>query len=187
MLTRPDMDTNSTASPSVLKEYFMRFAPAAAALSLAVLVTASMGSAQDYQPSARAQALVAEGEAALSMGNTQGAIDAFEAALVVDPGYTGVYLNLAEAARAENLQGKAIHFYREAREREPDNLAAIAGEGEALVEKGALTAARENLSLLQSRCGESCTETLQLAAAIDRGPPVMTAEAVQPGEDVTQN
>ena len=165
----------------------MRFAPAAAALSLVALMTASLGSAQDYQPSARAQALVSEGQAELAAGDTQGAIDAFEAALVVDPGYTDVYLNLAAASRAEGLQGKAIHYYREARERDPDNLLAIAGEGEALVEKGALTAARENLSELQSRCGDTCTETLQLAAAIDRGPPVMTAEAITIEEDVTQN
>ena len=181
------MDTHPPSRTSVFKEYFMRFAPAAAVLSLAVLVSASMGSAQDYQPSERAMALVTEGQADLAAGNTQQAVDAFEAALVVDPGYTAVYLNLAAAARAEGLQGKAIHYYREVRERDPDNLAAIGGEGEALVEKGALTAARENLSLLQSRCGESCVETMQLAAAIDRGPPVMTAEMVTPGDDVTQN
>ncbi len=165
----------------------MRFGPAAAALSLVVAVTASVGSATDYEADPRAEALVAEGQSLLDMGDTQAAIDAFEAALVLDPGYTAVYLDLAAAARAEGLQGKAIHYYREAQERDPDNLAAISGEGEALVEKGALTAARENLEVLQSLCGDSCIETMQLAAAIDRGPTVMTAEVVQTGEDVSQN
>jgi len=171
----------------MLKEYAMRFGPAAAALSLALAVTASIGHAGGYEADPRAQALVAEGRMALDMGDTQGAVDAFEAALAVDPGYTEVYLELANTARAEGLQGKAIHYYREAQERDPENLAAITGEGEALVEKGALTAARENLERLQSLCGETCVETVQLSAAIDRGPPVMTAEAVTPDEDVAQN
>jgi len=165
----------------------MRFGPVAAALSLALAVQASIGQASDYQADPRAQALVAEGQAALEMGDTQSAIDAFEAALAVDPGYTDVYLELANAARADGLQGKAIHFYREAQERDPENLAAITGEGEALVEKGALTAARENLERLESLCGSTCVETVQLSAAIDRGPPVMTAEAMPVDEEVTQN
>lgn len=164
----------------------MRFAPAAAALSLVVAVQASMGLAQQ-QVDPRAEALVAQGQEALALGQTQDAIDAFEAALTVDPSYTQVYLELAEAARADGLQGKAIRYYRAAQERDPTNLAAISGEGEALVEKGALSAARENLSRLTDLCGETCVETVQLSAAIDRGPPVMTAEAVDPAEGVTQN
>ncbi len=164
----------------------MRFAPAAAALSLVVAVQASMGLAQQ-QVDPRAEALVTQGQEALAMGQTQDAIDAFEAALTVDPSYTQVYLELAEAARADGLQGKAIRYYRTAQERDPTNLAAISGEGEALVEKGALSAARENLSRLTDLCGETCVETVQLSAAIDRGPPVMTAEAVDPAEGVTQN
>ena len=165
----------------------MRLAPAAAALSLFVAVSASVGHASPYDPDPRAEALVAEGEALLAAGDTQGAIDAYEAALVVDPGFTQVYIELAEAARADGLQGKAIHYYREAQERDPKNFAAISGEGEALVEKGAMSAAAENLAELQSLCGDSCAETMQLAAAIQAGPPVMTAEVVDPADDVTQN
>ncbi|WAT18163.1 tetratricopeptide repeat protein [Aurantiacibacter sp. MUD11] len=165
----------------------MRFGPVAAALSLALAVQASIGHAQQYQVDPRSAALVAEGRASLDAGDTQAAIDAFEAALAVDPGNTQVYLELANAARADGLQGKAIHYYREAQERDPENLAAISGEGEALVEKGALSAARQNLERLESLCGETCIETVQLSAAIDRGPPVMTAEAVSADDEVTQN
>jgi tetratricopeptide (TPR) repeat protein len=170
-----------------LKETMMRFAPPAAALSLVLAVSASITQAEIRTPDPLAVAMAEEGRAQLAMGDTQGAIDYFEAALVLDPAMTVIYLDLAAAARAEGLQGKAIHFYREAREREPDNLAAISGEGEALVEKGALTAARENLTELESRCGEGCTETRQLAAAIAAGPPVMTAEAITPDPALSQN
>lgn len=166
----------------------MRYTPAALALSLVFAVTASSGLAAGKEPDPRALALAAEGRAALDAGNTQAAIDLFEAALVVDPSFSVVYVDLGNAARADGLQGKAIHYYREALERDPQNLAAISGEGEALAEKGALDTARENLAQLQTLCGADCMETLDLAAAIDRGPlpRVMTAE-VTPEAGVTAN
>ena len=103
----------------------------------------------------------------------------FEAALAVDPGYTPILVRLGEAARADELQGKAIRDYREALERDPGNLAAISGEGAAMAEKGAMEKARLNLAKVQSLCGDNCPETRELAAAIAAGPhkQVLTAEA----------
>jgi hypothetical protein len=87
------------------------------------------------------------------------------------------------------MQGKALHYYREALEADPKNLAAISGEGAALAEKGAVEKARRNLARLKGMCGESCDATRQLAAAIARGPSVrvLTAEAVTPEPVVTEN
>ena len=167
----------------------MRYTPAAVVVSMFVAVVSSAGLAAGNDPDPRAQALVAEGRAMLSEGNTQGAIDYFEAALAVDPGYTAVYVDLGDAARADGMQGKAIRYYREALERAPDDLAAILGEGEALAEKGALETARENLARLEELCGAGCGQTQELADAIDRGalPRLMTAEAVDPDAGVTVN
>ena len=53
--------------------------------------------------------------------------------------------------------------------RDPDNFAAISGEGEALVEKGAMKKAKRNLAKLESMCGASCPETLQLQSSIEQG------------------
>ena len=167
----------------------MRYTPVAVALSLAVAMTSSVGYSADRQPDPRAAALVAEGRSELASGQVQAAIYSFEAALAVDPGYTAIWLELAEAARQSGLQGKAIHYYREARERDPNNLAAISGEGEALLEKGAVEKARRNLAQLESICGADCEQTRELAAALRRGPQqsVLTAEAVTPDTVVTQN
>lgn len=167
----------------------MRFAPAAAALSLVLATTASVGWSAERDPSPRAGVLIAEGQAALEAGDTQKAIDAYEAALTVDPGYTPLLVYLAEVARADELQGKAIRYYREALAREPRNLAAIAGEGEALVEKGAVEKARGNLAKLESLCGDVCPETQALSATIAAGPParVMTAEVVLPDTQEPQS
>jgi tetratricopeptide (TPR) repeat protein len=172
-----------------LKEYVMRYAPAAIALSLLVAVTASVSQGAEREPDPRSAALAAQGKSLLAAGQVNEAIDSFEAALAIDPGHTAVYVELADAARRQGLQGKAIHYYRGALERDPGNLAAISGEGEALVEKGAIEKARRKLSQLQSLCGVSCSETQQLAAALERGPKpaTLTAEAIMPDAVVTQN
>jgi tetratricopeptide (TPR) repeat protein len=166
-----------------LKELVMRFAPAAAALSMVLSITASVSVARDRTADELALALQAEGRAALTKGNTNAAIDAFESALAVDPGYTVILIDLAEAARQVGLQGKAIGYYREALGREPRNFLAISGEGEALVEKGAVEKARRNLAQLESMCGANCPETVALRARISSGPkPRFAAET---GEGVT--
>lgn len=161
----------------------MRYAPAAAALSLALALSASVGLAGPREATPRAAMLIAEGDAALRAGNAEAAVDAFEAALAVDPGHTGTLLHLAAAARASGMQGKAIRYYREAQEREPKNLDAVAGEGAALAEKGALAKAREKLAQVEKACGKQpCAPAQVVTAAIARGPAIriQTAEAAIP-------
>ncbi len=168
----------------------MRYTPVALALSLLAAVTGSMGSARVSETiDPRAQALLADGRAQLARGESDAATDSFEAALAVDPGYVETYLALGDAARKAGLQGKAIHYYRDALNRDPNNLAAMAGEGGAMAEKGALEKARGTLSRLEGLCGKACPESQQLAAAIARGPGprVVSAEAVKPKPVVEAN
>src|SRR6218665_533376 len=163
------------------KELLMRYYPAALALSLLAAMTASVGhSTPKPALDPRAAELLTQGRADLAAGRVDGAIDAFESALTVQPGSVTVLLDLAEATRRQGLQGKALHYYREALQRDPGNLLAISGEGGALVEKGAIEKARRNLTRLQGLCGETCDATRQLSAAIAKGPTprVLTAEAV---------
>ena len=153
----------------------MRFAPAAAALAVLFAITSSVSNADPREIDPRAQVLVLEWRALLSAGETQAAIDAFEAAFAIDPAHTPIFVDLAEAARAEGLQGKAITYYREALDRDPDNFAAMSGEGQALVERGAVEQAQRNLARLESLCGVNCPETVALKARIDAGPPARLA------------
>ena len=168
----------------------MRYTPAALALSLLTAVTASVSLSAPPAPlDPRAAVLVAEGRKALISGDTNAAIDAYEAALVIQPGHVAIVLNLAEANRKQGLQGKALRYYREVLEAEPGNVFAISGEGQALVEKGAVERARRNLARLEQICGNSCVPAKDLAAAIQQGPTpqIVTAEAVQAKPTVTTN
>lgn len=169
----------------------MRYTPAALALALLATVTASVGHGATAQPlDPRAAVLVQQGRTALAAGQTDAAIDAFEAALAIQPGHVAIFLNLAEATREEGLQGKALHYYRQALTIDPDNQYAIAGEGIALVEKGAVEKAKRNLTRLEQLCGKSdCTPARELSTAIAKGPTqkLVTAEQVQAKPVVTAN
>jgi Tfp pilus assembly protein PilF len=161
----------------------MRYFPAALALSLVLAVTGSMGQAKVTGPAdPRAGDLLSIGRTALAHGDVDGATDAFESALAVDPGYGGTLVALGDAARKAGMQGKAIHYYRVALDRDPNDLDAISGEGGAMAEKGALTKAHADLTRLEGLCGKGCAETRALAEAIARGPTpkVVSADAVKP-------
>ena len=183
MITQPQMLT--------LKEQIMRYTPAALALALAALLTASTGYGAPPVPlDPRAAALVQQGRAALVAGNAGDAVAAFEAALAIQPGHVAIYLNLAEAARKDGMQGKALRYYRVAMKLDPTNQYAIAGEGEALVEKGAVEKAKLNLARLEQLCGsKSCAAAQTLSAAIARGPApqVVTAAQIEVKPVVTSN
>lgn len=168
----------------------MRYAPVAFALSLVVGVTGSMGVARSSVPvDPRVEALLKEGRAALAKGDAGTATDSFETALVIDPASSAALLGLADAARRDGLQGKAIHYYREVLSREPNNVVAISGEGGAMVEKGAVEKAKRNLTRLEGLCGKGCAETAELSAAISRrpAPKVLSAEAVTAEPKVENN
>lgn len=185
------MDAGGPRAPhGRLWELLMRYMPLAIALSLLVLVTGSAGTAGVSVPTdPRAKSLVEAGRSLLMQGDIEGATDSFEAALAVDPGNPATYLALGDAARAAGMQGKAIHYYREALERDPNNLAALSGEGGAMAEKGALDKARGNLARLEGLCGRICPEAQSLAGVIAKGPiaRVVSADAVKPEPQVEEN
>ena len=168
----------------------MRYYPAALALSLLAGVTASAGFSAPVQTlDPRAGALLTQGRAEFVQGRIDQAIDAYEAALTLQPGNVAILLDLAQATRRQGMQGKALHYYRAALVDDPQNLLAIAGEGAALAEKGAVEKARRNLARLKGLCGDSCEATRQLSAAIMKGPAprVVTAEAVKSEPVVSAN
>lgn len=166
----------------------MRFTPASIALAAVLTTVSSMGLTQ--RPDSQISPLSVEwqkaGEAARRTGNYQAANDALESALAVDPRNRTAYIELAEVARAQGLQGKAIRLYREALLLEPNDVGALVGQGEAMVEKGAIAKAKENLAQAQSLCKTGCAGVGQLAAAIEKGPPatVLSAKDAVPAPKV---
>ncbi len=120
--------------------------------------------------------MLTSGEAQLAAGNHQAATDSFEAALAADPRNRQAYIGMARAAEAQGLPGKAVRFYREALQIDPNDLAALELQGMALVERGAKARAEENLERLRKLCEGPCPQADRLAAAIARGPKTPVAQ-----------
>ncbi len=162
----------------------MRFSPAAIALSLAfaTVSSVSLGQNADADIKARSIEFMALGEQAQNNGELELARDFYETALAVDPRNGSAFIALAQIARAQGLPGSAIRLYREALILDPNNLAALAGQGETLVQRGAIEKAKVNLSRIRSLCGGSCDQTAQLQSAIDKSEqaPMLSAQAVTP-------
>lgn len=148
----------------------------AAALTLVCVSTSLNGQRPDDQIDARSLQLLAQGRSALSAGNLDGATDLLESAVAVDPRNRQAFIVLAEVAERRDLPGKAIRLYREALTLEPNDVAALKGQGEALVAKGAVAVAKGNLAKIRTLCKAGCPEANQLAAVIAKGPPITTAQ-----------
>lgn len=159
----------------------MRFLPAAAAAALGVLAMSgsSLGQKPDDQINPRSIAMQKQGEAALAAGNTTAAEDALEAAVVADPRNRAAFVSLGHVAQAQSLPGKAIRFYKNALLLEPNDITALSGEGDALVQRGAVDRAKTNLARIQQLCKGPCPAATTLADVIAKGPPpaIQTAQA----------
>ena len=168
----------------------MRLSPPAIALSLAFLAVSSVGHGQrrDADVLPVSAALTSEGKALFAAQKYDEAVGVLESALAVDPRNRAAFVALAQVSAKQGLPGKAIRFYREALLIEPNDVVALGGQGEAMVQRGAVTKAQENLARIKQLCAATCAEQDKLAAVIARGAPVkeVSAQAVQPKPVVTE-
>ena len=169
----------------------MRLTPIALSVALALATVASAGHGQkpDDQINPRSVALVQQAQALAGSGQFNQAIDVLETALVVDPRNRAAFVALARVAQAQRLPGKAIRFYAEALKLEPNDVNALAGQGEAFVQRGAVERAKQNLAKVQTVCRSACPQATTLAAAIAKGPPVevLTARVPEATAPKTEN
>lgn len=152
----------------------------AAALAMVSISTSLHGQRPDDQIDAKSLALLQQGKAARAAGNVDGAIGLLESAAAVDPRNRQAFIEMAEISERQGLPGKAIRLYREALLLEPNDIEALSGQGQALVTKGAVARAKENLAKVKSLCKTTCPQATTLAASIAKGPPVSTAQVTPP-------
>ncbi len=178
---------------SPVLEKIMRFAVPACALSLLLAATSSVSySKRDASVAVnpRSSALSDQATRDIAANNLEVASDTLESALIIDPRNRAAYVALAQIALKQDLPGKAIRLYREALTIDPNDLDALAGQGEAMVQKGAVTKAKENLSRIEQLCKARCAQYQRLSAAIAKGAPpppkAIASEAVKPMPVVTE-
>ena len=157
----------------------MRLTPFVLCLGLAAsaVPVAVSGQRPDDQIAPQSVALLKQGETLLSQGKFVEADDALETALVVDPKNRAAFTVMAKVAIKQKLYGQAIKLTNKALALEPTDRDAIAVQGEAMVELGAVPRAKENLAKLQKLCGAaSCPQVTVLSATIAKGPALAAAK-----------
>lgn len=152
----------------------------AAGLALVSISTSLSGQGAPAPVDARSVQLVAEAQTARAAGNLDAAADLLESAVAVDPANRRAFVMMGEVAASRGLPGKAIRYYREALALDPDDVQALQGQGAALVQKGAVERAKQNLAKIRTLCPAACAPANALAATIAKGPPIATAQAVKP-------
>ena len=157
----------------------MRLTPFVLCLGLvaSTLPVAVVGQRPDDEIAPQSVALLKQGETLLTQGKLLEADDAFESALIVDPKNRAAFTAMARVSIKQKLYGQAIKLTNKALALEPTDRDAIAVQGEAMVELGALPRAKENLAKLQKLCGNSgCPQVATLSTAIARGPALAAAK-----------
>ena len=155
-----------------------------ASATLTVILVAStvpvavVGQRPDDQIAPQSIELLKQGETLLAQGKLVEADDALETALVVDPKNRTAFTVMAKVAIKQKLYGQAIRLTNKTLALEPTDRDAIAIQGEAMVELGALLRAKENLAKLQKLCGTAgCPQVALLSTAIAKGPALAAAKA----------
>jgi tetratricopeptide (TPR) repeat protein len=139
---------------------------------------AAAGQRPDDQIAPQSLALMKQGETLLAQGKFIEADDALETALAVDPKNRAAFTVMARVAIREKLYGQAIRLTNKALSLEPTDRDALAVQGEAMVELGALPRAKDNLAKLQKLCGNTgCPQVAVLSTAIAKGPALASAKA----------
>jgi tetratricopeptide (TPR) repeat protein len=144
-------------------------------LATSTMAVSVQGQRPDDQIAPQSVEYLRKGEAALAAGNFIAADDALETALVVDPRNRAAFNTMARVAIKQKLYGQAIRLTNRALALEPTDRDAIAVQGEAMVELGAVSRAKENLAKLQKLCASGCPQVAVLSAVIARGPAMAAA------------
>lgn len=144
----------------------------------AALAAPTVAQRSDDQIAPKSAELQQRAKALMSAGKLDDAEDQLETALAIDPRNRWAFVDLARVAEKQRLFGKAVRMTNKALLLEPNDADAIAVQGEAMVEMGAVARAQANLQKLQTICGaKSCPQVAQLSAAISRGPTIASAKA----------
>lgn len=147
-----------------------------AGAAVALAASSAIGQRPDDQLLSRSVELLHQGQVHLAAGRFIEADEALETSLAVDPRNRAAYNSLARVAQRQKLFGQSIRYTKKALLLEPNDRDAIAIQGEAMVELGALARAKENLAKLQKLCPSGCTQLAELSATITRGPTVASAK-----------
>jgi tetratricopeptide (TPR) repeat protein len=137
--------------------------------ALVIVAALTAGSVQAKAPVGNALAadLIAQARAASTAGKQADALDLYEAAALADPTNPGPFVGLARTYETLGLQGKALRYYREALELNPNDVAVLESQALLMIAKGNIIKAQISLDRIKKLCAKAaCPATNRVEAAL---------------------
>ena len=151
---------------------------------LLAVSSGSFGQKPDDQIDPRSLRFQKQGEPALAAGNHAAAERrAGDGAWRPIRATAAAFIALGHVAQAQALPGKAIRYYKDALLLEPNDVGALAGEGDALVQRGAVDRAKDNLARIKTLC-KSGLPRRDDARRRDRQGPAAAVQTAQASDKV---
>lgn len=135
-------------------------------LAAALILMPGLAQASALAIKADSQRLTLSANSQLSARQASAAADLYEAALAADPKNVAAYIGLGRAYETLGLPGKALSYYREALEVEPNNLDALEAQAAGLIGKGKLPQAELNLDRIRKVCKNDCAAARRVSTLI---------------------
>ena len=154
-------------------------------VAAAMAVPAVAQKRSDDQIAPKSIDLMQQARSLATAGRYDEAQTALEASLAVDPRNRAAYVESARVAEKQKLYGKAIRLANKALSMEPHDIDALAVQGEAMVELGAVARAKDVLNKIKTICTKGCPQATLLAGIIGRGPTVASATVPKAPEPKT--
>ncbi len=139
----------------------------ASLLVAAALVTVSPALAKLAASAALAGDLMAQARAAQAANKPSDALDLYETALLADPANPAPYVGLARTYEGLGLQGKALRYYREALELNPNDVSVLESQTLLMIAKGNTEKAQAGLARMKKLCAKTaCPSVARVDAAL---------------------
>jgi tetratricopeptide (TPR) repeat protein len=116
---------------------------------------------------ALANDLVTQARAAQTAGKQVEALDLFETAALANPANPAPYVGMARAYEALGMQGKALRYYREALELNPNDVGVLESQTLLMIAKGNVAKAEAGLARMKKLCAKTaCPAVPRVDAAL---------------------
>ncbi len=133
-----------------------------AALSMAVPAFAKLPN-----NNALANDLIIQAKAAAAANKPNEALDLYEAAMLANPASAVPFVGMARTYEGLGLPGKALRYYREALDINPNDVSVLESQAMLMIAKGNVEKARTGLARIKKLCAKTaCPSVARVDAAL---------------------
>jgi Tfp pilus assembly protein PilF len=134
---------------------------------LALMLAGASAMAKPAVGNPQANDLIVQARAATLANKPADALDLYETAMISDPTNPAAYVGLARTYETLGLQGKALRYYREALELNPNDVGVLESQALLMIAKGKNDKAQASLDRIKRLCAKTaCPASARVESAL---------------------